>query len=126
MAPFIRNGNTLTIKLLGNRDVLKTGDIVVVKQTDKEKIFVHRIIQVKKDQYLIKGDNKTRNDGLFSKESILGLITEIKRDSGDNAYYSPWYNRVIAFLSRTRTLNGIILPWSRLLKQQVWERKKNG
>ncbi len=99
MTPFIKNGNTLTIKLLDDMDTLRIGDIVAVKQVDKKKIFVHRIVQAKNDQYLIKGDNKTQSDGWFSRKAILGIITEIKNASGKSMYYNAWTNLIIACLS---------------------------
>ncbi|MDA3790348.1 MAG: hypothetical protein PF503_17875 [Desulfobacula sp.] len=119
MTPFIKNGNTLTIKLLNNKYKVRTGDIVAVKQIDKKKILVHRIIKAKEESYLIKGDNKALSDGWFPREAIIGIITEIKRASGKRIYYGRWFNLMIAWVSKTNILNGIILPLGRLVKQII-------
>lgn len=126
MTPFIKNGSTLTIRLLDAMDTLRIGDIVIVKEVNKKKIFAHRIVQAKNDQYLIKGDNKTQADGWFSRETILGIITEIKNESGKIMHYSPWSNLIIACLSKTRILDRIMLPSGRILKQKMGIHIKNG
>jgi len=124
MTPFIKNGDTLTIKLLSKNDAIRTGDIVVVKQIDKKKIIVHRIIKTKETRYYIKGDNKIRSDGWFPQKAIIGVITEIKRESGKRIAHSPLYNLIIAHLSKTRILNSLLLPGGRLIKQKIVKRIK--
>ena len=118
MTPFIRNGNTLTIKLIDKNDKIKKGTVVAVKHIEK-KIIIHRIIGIKNNYFQIKGDNRKLQDGWYPKESIIGVITEIKRESGKRVQFPTWQNFIIAFLSKTRILNFLILPVGRWIKHNI-------
>lgn len=117
MFPFIENGNDLNVKLMRTTHNIKIGDIVAVMDQNINIIFVHRIIGRKEKLYLLKGDNRTSVDGWFPRESILGVITEIKRNSGRIIYYQRWQNFLIALFSRTNFLKKILMPVSMNIKK---------
>lgn len=119
MTPFIRSGNRLTIKIINEDSRIYTGDIVAVKQRDKKRIVVHRVIDSNKDKYLIKGDNNRLPDGWFQKDLIIGTIIKIQRHLGKTYYPKKWYGLIIAFLSKTLILNTILLPAARYLKKSM-------
>jgi len=119
MTPFIRNGDTLTIKLLQKDDNVKTGNIVIVQDRGGKKLFVHRIVQSKKRAYLLKGDNKLQPDGWFSRDMILGRIDKLTRGSKTNIPVKHWQSVVIAFFSKAGILNSTILPFGRWVKRKL-------
>lgn len=118
MTPFIKNGSTLTIRLLKEKDSIKVGDIGAVLNKSKENIIIHRIIGKKKDFYQIKGDNCSKDDGWFKKDRILGIVSRTQYESKEKIYDNSRYNLTIAFLSKTRVLNTIVLPLGRLIKNK--------
>ncbi len=119
MFPFIENANNLNVKLIKNMHNIKIGDIVAVIDHDINIIFVHRVIGITGHLYLLKGDNRTTVDGWFPAESILGIITEIKRNSGRIIYYHRWQNHIIALLSRINILKIIVIPVIMNIKNNV-------
>lgn len=124
MTPFIRSGDTLTIKIINKDDTINTGDIVAVKQNNKKRIFIHRVIKSKNECHYIKGDNKMLPDGWFQKKSIIGIVIEIRRESGKKIDFKPWQNFMIALFSKTRLLNYLILPTGRWVKHRILKNKK--
>jgi len=73
MAPLIKPGDDLLVNCQ-NRNY-HVGNIVIYYQ--KSKLVVHRIIKIKKNQFLLKGDNRLFADGWFEAKIILGLVEKI-------------------------------------------------
>ncbi|MCG8638897.1 MAG: hypothetical protein MI862_04140 [Desulfobacterales bacterium] len=126
MSPFIRNGNTICLKLIRMKDRIRIGDIVAVRQKNPDKIFIHRVIGIKEKKIQVKGDNRKVPDGWFPVHSIIGIVTKIKNTYGNIAVKIPLINPVIAFLSRTGILYRVLLPLARWTKQGIKNRVVNG
>jgi signal peptidase I len=118
MSPFIKNGNILTIKPVNRGDAIKRGDIAIVIGRNKENLIVHRVIGLKNSFFQIKGDNCYEDDGWFPKASILGIVTEVTTEANKKIVVKRWQNLIIAFLSKIRLLNIIILPVGRIIKKK--------
>ena len=117
MAPFIRHKNLLTISPAGNPNIpIRTGDIVVAANRKKARIIIHRIIQIKTDHYLLKGDNLKNPDGWFNRSDIIGKIIKIENKYGRGYTPRSWQNRIIALASRFNAIRSRLLPGLSFLK----------
>ena len=110
MTPFIRNEDILTISSLSDASV-GLGSVVAFTCSRKKRLTVHRIVKKRGDDYLIKGDNCGKPDGLAPIKNILGVITTVER--GDRRiYFGLGKERfVIAFFSRMRFIPFVFMFW---------------
>jgi signal peptidase I len=122
MDPFIKNKNYITISPL-SPDRPQLGDIVAFIQQRTGKLVVHRVVESKKNQYLIKGDNTSAPDGLVPKGNILGYVTKIDKDGKTVRFGSGPEKVFIAFVSRKNLLRPtlhltyrLISPFRRRIK----------
>lgn len=85
MYPIIRDGidRVRLIKL----DEPKIGDIVLAK-VNEETYFLHRIVRRIGDSYILKGDNKTVTDGIFTREDLLAVADRVYRGTHEIDPYS--------------------------------------
>ncbi len=75
-------------------DYIKIDDIVLVRITDKvgeddvvsyksgNSVVTHRIIEVRDDGYITKGDNNNTTDGLIEKDKVIGKVVYIGKGFG--------------------------------------------
>ena len=120
MSPFIRNGDVITIRPVPDKGV-RPGQVVAIKNVLSGTVVVHRVVAIKKGLLAIKGDNLSQPDGLFQREALLGLVSQVERDDRFG-YLFGWLDgwlgsRVIAWLSNSGLLNSLILPGLRTLKK---------
>lgn len=115
MAPFIRDGDILTISRLKNSRI-KIGQIVAVVDPERKRMMVHRIVRRKGRHYVVKGDNLLSSDGSFSSYEILGVVTKIER--GNRVIFPKWTlgQYLIACFSRNRVGMKIISEGRRLAR----------
>jgi len=107
MSPFIKDGDLITLAPLTDRSP-RLGDVIAFTQKGTGKLTVHRVVRIKGDTYLIKGDNTSGAEGLESKESILGLVKSLERnDMRVSLGFGP-ERFVIALLSRKELLPPLI------------------
>ena len=71
MEPTLHRGDLLFVV---RPDELATGDVVVYRRTDREITIVHRLIEIRGDEYIIKGDNNPYADPSVSREMIIGKV----------------------------------------------------
>ena len=76
MTPFIGDGAVITLVSLPAK--LREGDVVAFLHPFSGKLTVHRIIQVSRAGYLIKGDNSFEPDGLVQRSSMLGHVVRVE------------------------------------------------
>ena len=93
MWPFLRDGDFVTI--LPDRPV-HLGAVVLAATPSR--LVLHRVIALRKDGLLLKGDAMAHPDGVIARSEVLGVL-----DS-----HSPCRDRLIAFTSR---LGGGPLSW---------------
>ena len=77
MLPLLREGND-SVLLVAPCDV-KKNDIVLYKRASGQ-FVMHRIIKVKKDEYIMCGDNQYEHEHNIKKENILAKVKGIYRD----------------------------------------------
>jgi len=68
MEPIINDGDIIRIEYVN--DSLKIGDIVLIKHCGYFKI--HRIIDIKDNRYITKGDNMPYSDGAINFDDVYG------------------------------------------------------
>lgn len=111
MAPFIKDGDVLTMHQQPDGQSLRPGLVVAFVNPQTERLAVHRVIGRSGPRYLIKGDNALENDGFIKKEDILGYVWKIERDGRRISFGLGSERGIILFLSRFNLLHGIISLW---------------
>ena len=118
MTPFLKTEEILFIRPVTRNKTVRIGDIIAITDKKEKKIMVHRVIRKKNDLFQIKGDNCNHSDGWFQKDRIIGVVSRKTNLSGKIVFFKHWKNMVIAFLSKTRILNSIVLPFGRGFKKK--------
>jgi signal peptidase I len=109
MDPFIRDGDMITVRPLADHSP-NTGDVVAFIQEGSERLLVHRVIRIKGNAYLIKGDNSAGADGLIPRANILGWVKRVERDDKNVSLGFGPERSLIAFLTRM----GLTVPLVRI------------
>ena len=94
MYPLIKKGDLLVIRAISKP--LKKYDIPLYKR-DSGQYVLHRIVRVRKDDYLICGDNRYWIESGITDRHIIGELTEIVR-SGKTI---PVHDKPYAFYQHT-------------------------
>ncbi len=79
MTPSIRHNDVITVSPLPDRDLIR-GDIVLFRKEKNSQIVVHRIIEKRSSNYLMRGDNSDESDGWVTGNMIYGVVTGIERN----------------------------------------------
>lgn len=72
MSPFIRDGDRVEMDL---PDKPRYGDVLAV--SNGQRLLVHRVIDLKGNAVLLKGDHARDPDGWFQPEEIIGKICAV-------------------------------------------------
>ncbi len=104
MAPFIRDGDVITISPL-QHTLPGLGDVVAFVRHPVGNLVVHRVVARHAKTWFIQGDNEPEcADGIIPVEDLLGRVTRIERDGRDMWLGLGPERFLIAWLSRTRRL----------------------
>lgn len=114
MTPFIGDG--AVIKLVSLPARLRTGDVVAFLHPSSGKLTVHRIVQVSRAGYLIKGDNVSQPDGWVQRSSMLGLVVRVEQRDLRVQFGFGVERMLIAWLSRRDWLMPVVWSVWRVLK----------
>ncbi len=99
MLPLIRpTGDLIVIKKCTKP--LKKYDVPLYKRTNGQYVL-HRIVRVKKDGYVIVGDNCTYTEHGIKDEQIIGVLHSVIRD-GEEILMNSKKQKIYAFF-RTKT-----------------------
>ena len=77
MSPFLISQRDYVIFQKPNRPLQK-GDIVFFRR-DSGEYILHRVSQIKENQYYILGDAQTKVEGPIREDQIFGLVTKVRR-----------------------------------------------
>ena len=99
MYPLIKKGDLLVIRAVNAP--LKKYDIPLYKR-DSGQYVLHRIIKVRKNDYLICGDNRCLTESGITDRHVVGVLTEIIRNGERISVYDKRYAlyRHILFIRR--------------------------
>ncbi len=103
MYPFIRDGDVLTIAPLQGASP-RFGDVVVFTHPTTGKLIIHRIVGKRAGAYRTKGDNAPEEDGMISRATIVGRVTNVKRNGKYVSIGLGPDRFIIAFVTR----NGLL------------------
>lgn len=95
MEPLLHNGKT-TVKIIKPRTSPKKYDVIFYRRDDGY-FLLHRIIGVKKDGYVCRGDGQTVNEYPVKRDWVIGIMTEYG-DSGKLKSIGSLTQRIYAFL----------------------------
>lgn len=107
MAPFIRNGDVITISSL-QLSKPRIGEIIAFVRPENEKLVVHRVIARHSTDAIFQGDNDLEYpEEVIPQENLLGKVTKIERN-GHKVWMGLGPERyMIAWLSRMKLLTPI-------------------
>ena len=91
MYPMLRDRKD-TVILKAPETGLKKGDVVLYKSNGT--YILHRILEVREDSFVIRGDNCDDKEYGITKEQILGVLTEFYRGNKQihlNNWNYRWY-----------------------------------
>jgi len=118
MLPLIRQGrDLLIIKKAEGR--LKKYDVALYRR-DSGQYVLHRILKVRKDDYVICGDNQYRKETGITDRQVIGVLTGIVRDGKEftldrmgSSYKWYLFFRCDLFLIRAAMLRakGLLNRW---------------
>lgn len=117
MYPLIKPRDLLVIK---KSDLpLKRLDVPLYKR-DNGQYVLHRIVKVRKDDYLICGDNRVEIESGITDKHIIGVLTDVIRDGETISVYS-FKKRVYAHLWMDfRPIKRVIFR----IRREIRKRKK--
>ena len=96
MLPLLRQGkDLLTVKKKGT-ERCKKGDVVLYRRPPDQYVL-HRIIEVRSDDYVILGDNCVAREYGIRDEDIIGVLTRFVRNGKEHKVTEPGY-RIYSFL----------------------------
>ena len=111
MLPFIYETNYV---ILSNPINLKKNDIIFY-QRDNGNFVLHRIYQVKKDYFVLLGDNQIiKEEPIYSKQ-IIGKVIAIKRKKKTD-YLNSFSYKLYLFFWHSLLIRRIFFPLTRRIK----------
>jgi len=113
MHPFIQGGDAVTVSPLRGKP--GCGDVVAFRRFGAEQVVIHRVVGVRDEGLLIKGDNSAW-DGLIPASQVLGRVTRVERGGRRRRFGLGAERRVIAFCSRTGLLPVLLRPVRKLYR----------
>lgn len=91
MLPLLRQGKDLfTVEKKDPATRCRRGDVVLYRRPP-DKYVLHRIVEVRPDGYVIRGDNCVAKEYGIRDEDILGVMTGYVRDGREHSVNEPGY-----------------------------------
>jgi signal peptidase len=103
MSPFIQNGDIVTISPQSR--IINLGEVVAIFDSKKH-LFLHRVVKIRGDKFLVQGDSNPTIDGWFIRNEILGFVTNVERKSKNIRIGLGRERIIIALLS----VSGWLIP----------------
>ena len=90
MMPLLRQGKDLFTVTKRNGEKCKKGDVVLYKKPPN-KYILHRIVEVRKNDYVILGDNCINKEYGIKDIDIIGVMTSYVRNGKEHSIYDKSY-----------------------------------
>ena len=96
MMPLLRENRDLMVITRKNPGRMKKYDAILYRRPDG-KYIMHRILKVRKDDYILCGDNRWQRETGVKDDWILGVLTAVIRD-GKEISVEDWRYRLYVHL----------------------------
>lgn len=96
MFPFLRNSKDSVELCLASYEVLRVGDIVLIKRYDGRYVL-HRVFRKEVNHFYILGDAQSCIEGPLMPQQLLAVVTVIWRGSKRISCDDPWW-RILSWL----------------------------
>jgi hypothetical protein len=114
MSPFIRCEDIITLSAV--QGGIYAGDILAFRQPENGRLAVHRVIAVRHDSFLLRGDNAGSPDGWVPHDRIIGRVGRIEHRGRPVRIGLGWERLPIAWLSRLGLLRPLSITARQLLR----------
>ena len=117
MLPLIRQGRDLVLITRKPEGRLKKYDVPLYKR-DSGQYVLHRILKVRKEDYVLCGDNRWRRETGISDRHIIGVLTAVIRDGKKCPVTSRRYRLYVHLWCDLFCLRAFLL-WCRDLPKRI-------
>jgi len=100
MMPLLRQGKDLFTVRKKGAERCKKGDVVLYRRPPDQYVL-HRIVEVRPDDYVILGDNCVAREYGIRDEDILGILTGYTRDGKEHSVTENGYRAYSEMVMRT-------------------------
>jgi hypothetical protein len=117
MSPFIKDNDVITLLSLSSKPRL--GEVVAFRHPLSQRLVVHRVVHVRQEGCLIRGDAVSEVDGHVPTANILGRVARVEREGRTVRLGMGPERAVIAFFTRTGLFMRVIIPFWMLIRPIV-------
>lgn len=96
MLPLLRQGRDLFTVEKKTKERCKVGDVVLYRRPPQSYVL-HRVIKVRKDDYVILGDNCVQKEYGIKEDDIIGVMTGFVRNGKEHSTSEMGY-KIYVFL----------------------------
>lgn len=122
MWPLIRQGkDLLVIEPVHGR--LRKYDVPLYKR-DSGQYVLHRILEVRRDDYVICGDNRSRKEYGITDRHIIGVLTGVVRSGKTVSVKNKWYRLYVHIWCDFFPLRSLIIRVYGKLKRILRKKKR--
>lgn len=122
MWPLIRQGkDLLVIEPVHGR--LRKYDVPLYKR-DSGQYVLHRILEVRRDDYVICGDNRSRKEYGITDRHIIGVLTGVVRSGKTVSVKNKWYRLYVHIWCDFFPLRSLIIRVYGKLKRILRKKKQ--
>ena len=100
MMPLLRQGKDLFTVRKKGKERCRKGDVVLYKRPP-DRYVLHRIIEVRPDDYVILGDNCIAMEKGIRDEDIIGVLTSFVRDGKEHSIDEAGYRLYSSVIMHT-------------------------
>lgn len=117
MMPLIRQGRDLVV-IVPPRGRLKRYDVPLYRR-DSGQYVLHRILQVRKDDYVICGDNRAAKETGITDRHIIGVLSAVIRDGRERPVTDWRYRLYVHVWCDLFPLRAFLIKGTRLIKRMT-------
>jgi hypothetical protein len=123
MRPFLRSGQDLMVIERRENGRFRSRDVVLYRRRSG-KYVLHRIMRVRKDDYVLCGDNCWNLEPGIRDDQILGVLTAVIRDEKRMDVNAPGYRCLVFLWWMLYPLRACVF-YIRFLVGKLWARIKS-